>query len=79
MLFVKFDLKFGVIVEFPIPGEYVIFNMLYGAEVNGVVLNDFELVLEATCCHLTIMSFISLIFIGNVQLGQEAPEFGIFN
>jgi hypothetical protein len=45
MLFVKFDLKFGVIVEFPIPGEYVIFNMLYGAEVNGVVLNVFHFVL----------------------------------
>jgi len=66
MIFVKFDLKFGVIIEFPVPGEYVIFNMLYGAEVHGVVLNDFELVLEATRCHLIIISFISLIFISKM-------------
>jgi hypothetical protein len=45
MLFVKFDLKFGVIVEFTIPGEYIIFNMLYGAEIHGVVLNVFHFVL----------------------------------
>jgi len=87
MLFVKFDLKFGVIVEFPIPGEYVIFNMLYGAEVNGVVLNDFELVLEATRCHLIIMSFISLIFISKMSKwfdrlrkdGFDIDEIGFLN
>ena len=52
MIFVKFDLKFGVIIKFPIPGEYVISIKFHGAEDEGVVLNDFEFVLEATCCHL---------------------------
>jgi hypothetical protein len=46
MLFVKFDLKFGVIVEFSIPGEYVIFNMLYGAEVQWGCL---ECILNSFC------------------------------
>jgi len=45
MLFVKFDLKFGVIVEFSIPSEYVISNKFHGAEVHGIVLNVFHFVL----------------------------------
>jgi len=38
MLFVKFDLKFGVIIELPIPGEYVIFIKFHGAEVHWFIL-----------------------------------------
>jgi len=45
MLFVKIDLKFGVIIKFPIPGEYVIFIKFHGAEVHGIVLNVFHFVL----------------------------------
>jgi hypothetical protein len=45
MLFVKFDLKFGAVIELPIPGEYVISNKFHGAEVHGIVLNVFHFVL----------------------------------
>jgi hypothetical protein len=68
MIFVKFDLKFGVIIELPMPSEYVISIKFHGTEFHRIVLNEFEFVLEATCSHLIIMSFISLIFIRNVHL-----------
>ena len=48
MIFVKFDLKFGVIIEFPMPSEYVISIKSHGAEFHRIVFNEFEFVLEAT-------------------------------
>jgi len=45
VIFVKFDLKFGVIIEFPIPSEYVISIKFHGAEFHRIVFNDFQLVL----------------------------------